>query len=92
MNWASIVKSSPAKEEKNGRDALQPPRARSEVIVDTNALIRGVHLERFACRAVTVEEVLGEIRDKKSRAWLDRIPFGVEVEEPDEEDIKAGGR
>lgn len=90
MNWASVVKANGSQSKKSSESADQPPRTTSEVIVDTNALIRGFQLERFACRALTVQEVLDEVKDKKSRAWLDRMPFGIEVHEPDEEDVRAG--
>ncbi|GMH38018.1 hypothetical protein BSKO_05902 [Bryopsis sp. KO-2023] len=38
---------------------------------------------------VDTKEVLAEVRDKKSREWLDRLPFGIDVEEPDEDCLKA---
>ncbi|GMH45041.1 hypothetical protein BSKO_12998 [Bryopsis sp. KO-2023] len=86
MNWASVVKST-AKEPKPVKASTQDDA--KVAVVDTNALIRGFQLERIASRAVTVKEVLAEVRDKKSREWLDRLPFGIDVEEPDEDCLKA---
>ena len=37
------------------------------LVVDTNALIRGVHVERMARELFTVPEVVAEIRDKTTR-------------------------
>ena len=37
------------------------------LIVDTNAIIRGVHIERMAKELYTVPEVIAEIRDKQTR-------------------------
>lgn len=33
---------------------------------------------------------MGEIRDKKSREWLQRLPYKLEIMEPSEDSIKAG--
>lgn len=91
MSWASVVKTSEPRTEDVACGSSRTKQCASEVVVDTNALIRGVQLERIAERAVTVREVLGEVRDQKSREWLERMPFGVDVEEPEDEDVKAGG-
>jgi rRNA maturation endonuclease Nob1 len=37
-----------------------------------------------------MQDVMNEIRDKKSREWLQRLPYKLEIMEPSEESIKAG--
>jgi RNA-binding protein NOB1 len=46
-------------------------------VVDANAVIRGVRLEGVADAAVTVPEVLAEVRDAQSRAALAALPLGL---------------
>jgi rRNA maturation endonuclease Nob1 len=43
-------------------------------------------------RLVTVQEVINEVRDKQSRAFLASLPFGIDVQEPSEESLKAGAQ
>ena len=90
-SWAAVAKAAVA-------PAVEPAPAPtsneglSVVVVDANALISGVRLEGFADRAITIPEVLAEVRDKQSRAYLASLPFGVEACEPDEVSVKAGER
>lgn len=37
-----------------------------------------------------VQEVVGEIRDKKSREWLQALPYRLDIMEPCDESVKAG--
>ena len=61
------------------------------LIVDSNALIKGVRIEKFRAReVVTVSEVLGEVRDRNARHMLGMLPFELKVEEPSAEALKAG--
>ena len=60
------------------------------VVVDTNAIVKGIKLERLGDVAVTTQAVLDEIRDGKSRQILNTLPFGISVREPTEESILAG--
>ena len=87
--WANIVKS--------GAPPAQPAQAvftSSEgckvVVVDANAIINGIRLEGIADKAVTIQEVLDEVRDKQSRAFLASLAIKLEVAEPSEESLKAG--
>jgi RNA-binding protein NOB1 len=59
------------------------------VVVDSNALIRGVKIERLADAAVTVPAVLAEVRDGPSRAALASLPFGLATREPSDESLAA---
>lgn len=62
----------------------------SVAVVDTNAVISGVQLHRIADTAVTIPEVLSEVRDKNTRQALANLPFALECKEPTEESVKAG--
>lgn len=54
-------------------------------VVDTNAIIKGMRLEQLEAEAVTIPEVLKEVRDGTSRHVLQTLPFGIDVREPQEE-------
>jgi RNA-binding protein NOB1 len=62
----------------------------SVLVVDANALINGVRLEGVAERVVTTAEVLDEIRDAKTRAFVAALPYEIHVMEPSEESCRAG--
>lgn len=62
----------------------------SVAVVDTNAVISGVQLHRIADTAVTIPEVLSEVRDKHTRQALANLPFALECQQPSEESVKAG--
>ena len=57
------------------------------LVVDSGAIIKGhgndFHL--MANRLVTIEEVIAEIRDSKSRDMLLKLPFELEICSPSEE-------
>ena len=61
----------------------------TKVVVDTNAVVKGFRLERFADEAVTIPEVLHEIRDKQARHTLATLAFELKVQDPDPESIAA---
>lgn len=89
MNWAAVAAApvAPAAPADSG-DTPKPRVA----VVDANALITQhglLNLARFADKAVTTPEVLREVRDKQSRATLAALPFTIETQEPDEEQVKA---
>lgn len=91
-SWASVAK---AAQGPAAPAALAPTLDTSQkemrvVVVDANAIINGVRLEGVADKAVTIQEVLEEIRDKQSRQFLATLPFGIEVKEPPEESMAAG--
>ncbi|EEH53702.1 uncharacterized protein MICPUCDRAFT_3608, partial [Micromonas pusilla CCMP1545] len=58
-------------------------------VVDANALIKGLKLERLAEEAITIPEVLSEIKDAQARRALATLPFDLVVRDPDEESIKV---
>lgn len=62
----------------------------SVAVVDTNAIISGLQLHRIADTAVTIPEVLSEVRDKHTRQALANVPFALECQQPTEESVKAG--
>ena len=62
----------------------------SVAVVDTNAVIAGLQLDRIAETAVTIPEVLSEVRDKQTRQALSNLPFTLQCQQPSEESVKAG--
>ena len=62
---------------------------KTKVVVDANAIVKGLRLERLAEEAVTIPEVLREIKDRQARHTLATLPFELKVRDPDEESIKA---
>ena len=62
---------------------------KTKVVVDANAIVKGIRLERLAEEAVTIPEVLREIKDRQARHTLATLPFELKVRDPDEESIKA---
>ena len=59
------------------------------LVIDAGALIRGVNVEKLAKNFWTTSEVLAEIRDKKARSFLLRLPFELKVREPSEKAMAA---
>ncbi|KAL6774389.1 hypothetical protein ACKKBG_A24810 [Auxenochlorella protothecoides x Auxenochlorella symbiontica] len=89
MSWASIAKkAAPAIPSTD----IGPDESVDVAVLDANAIISGqglLLLAKLANRAVTTPEVLAEVRDKKSRATLEALPYTLEATEPAEEDVKA---
>lgn len=90
MSWASVAKTQPKASADSSSVALTAKDGLRLLVVDANAIIDGVRLEGIADRAVTIQEVLDEIRDKQSRQYLANLPYTLEVSEPSEDSIKAG--
>ena len=62
---------------------------RTVAVIDTNAVVRGMRVERLADDAVTVPGMLAEVRDAQSRQALAQLPFGIETREPDADAVAA---
>lgn len=60
------------------------------LIVDTNALIKGVNLANIGVEVWTVPEVLSEVRDARTRHVVSTLPFELKTREPSEKAIAAG--
>jgi rRNA maturation endonuclease Nob1 len=62
------------------------------IVLDANAIIKGSCIDFFkkAKQIITIEEVLNEIRDSNAREFLARLPYTIEVKEPNPEACKAG--
>jgi len=90
MSWASIAKAQPKPSAGSSNEGLTAREGLRLLVVDANAIIDGVKLEGIADRALTIQEVLDEIRDKQSRQYLASLPYELEVSEPSEESIQAG--
>ena len=61
------------------------------LVVDSGAIIRGhgTNFHRHAKRFVTVQEVLSEVRDSKSRDLLSSLPYELEIRSPSDEAMAA---
>lgn len=91
MSWASIACKTPKPTADSSSVALTAKEGLKLLVVDANAIIDGVKLEGIADKAVTIQEVLDEIKDKQSRQFLASLPYQLEVSEPSEESVQAGG-
>jgi hypothetical protein len=87
--WANVVKQAKAPAAP-GQALFTSAEGCKVVIVDANAIINGIRLEGIADKAVTIQEVLAEVRDKQSRQFLASLAIKIEIAEPSEESIKAG--
>ncbi|TDH70408.1 hypothetical protein CCR75_000378 [Bremia lactucae] len=70
---------------------LTPEKAKKvlHLVIDSGAIIKGTNLAGLAENFWTVPDVLNEIRDKKSRGILERLPFSLHTREPSAEAMKA---
>ncbi|KAK9809158.1 hypothetical protein WJX72_010386 [[Myrmecia] bisecta] len=89
-SWAAVASKEAVVEP--AAPAAVDPEHKTVAVVDANAVIYGVPLDRLADKAVTVPEVLEEIRDKRSRATLAALPVGLETKEPSEDSLKTVSR
>ena len=90
-SWATVA-SLEAPVQKAAQATLIEKSAKKTAVVDTNAIVAGLQLHTLAERAVTVSEVLKEVRDARSRQFLATLPFGIECLEPAFESLAAGKR
>ncbi|KAL0481555.1 20S-pre-rRNA D-site endonuclease nob1 [Acrasis kona] len=59
------------------------------IVVDTGAIVyKAVQLERFGSEFVTTSQVIGEIRDSRSKYILNTLPFQLKLREPQKESIQ----
>jgi RNA-binding protein NOB1 len=61
------------------------------LVVDTNAIVRGVHFERMAERLFTIGEVLAEVRDRTARGGVlaTAVLPSVVVRDPEPSTVRA---
>ena len=86
--WASVAgKDAPAPSAVPDATAAAQP---STAVVDANAIIAGLRLDCIAEQAVTIQEVLKEVRDKRSREYLEGLPIVLQCLEPTDESVRAG--
>ena len=88
-SWASIANKSPqVPAEPSGTAAAAQEKWCA--IIDTNAIIDGSQLQVYGEQLATIPEVLAEVKDKKTRDFLERFPFKLESMEPAPESLRAG--
>lgn len=90
MSWAAVARQEPqpaaAKETAQATAAQQV----STAVIDANAIIAGTRMEGIAAHLCTIPEVLQEVKDKKSREFLETFPHNIRSTQPTEESVKAG--
>ena len=89
--WLNAIKTDApeASVEPNAPSAPTASSSVTKVVVDTNAIVKGFRLERFANEAVTIPEVLAEVRDRQARHTVATLPFELKVQDPDADSIAA---
>ena len=66
-------------------------RSRAEVlVVDSAAFIKRYQLQEYCKKAVTVKEVVAEIRDPQTRQSLQVLPYELELKEPGHASVAHG--
>ena len=88
VSWASIANKGPqVPVEPSGFAATTEG---TYAVIDTNAIIDGSQLQLYGEHLVTIPEVLAEVKDKKTRDFLERFPFKLDSMEPNPESLRAG--
>ena len=87
MAWAAAANKQPVKEQPT---IFILPSGQSVAVVDANAIIAGVQLHTLGERLMTIPEVMGEIRDVRSRQAVAFAAVPLVQQDPAEEDVKAG--
>lgn len=59
------------------------------LVIDSGAIIKGTNLSALAENFWTVPDVLAEIRDKRARNSLERLPFTLQTREPSADAMTA---
>jgi rRNA maturation endonuclease Nob1 len=61
------------------------------LVIDSGAIIRGegYSFPRMAEKLVTIQEVISEIRDSKSREKLEAFPYAIDIKVPSDSSMKA---
>ncbi|TYZ68275.1 hypothetical protein PybrP1_003424 [[Pythium] brassicae (nom. inval.)] len=59
------------------------------LVVDSGAIIKGTNLSALAENFWTVPDVMAEIRDRRARSALERLPFTLQMREPSSEAMGA---
>ena len=90
VSWASVAQKPAPKSGAPPPDAFG--RDEPVAVLDANAIIGGLSVQRALDRLVTIPEVLQEVRDKQSREALAALPFTVELAEPSDESLHAGAQ
>ena len=68
------------------------PKQLEYLVLDAGVLIKGAGYDymRKTKQVVTVEEVLNEIKDSKSRELLNKLPYEIVVKYPSQEAMTTG--
>ena len=88
-SWASIATNGPQLPAEPSQPAISTVQ-KSCAVIDTNALIDGSQLQTYGEQLATIPEVLKEVRDKKTRDYLERLPFQLQSMEPSPVSLRAG--
>ena len=88
-SWASIATKGPQLPVEPSQPAASTVQ-KSCAVIDTNAIIDGTQLQTYGEQLATIPEVLKEVRDQKTRDFLERFPFQLQSMEPSPMSLRAG--
>ncbi|EGG19020.1 hypothetical protein DFA_02263 [Cavenderia fasciculata] len=64
-------------------------RTASHLVIDTNAIIQATRFDSLARVLWTIEEVIDEVKDKRSVDFLASLPYEIKTKEPTPQSVKA---
>eukprot|EP01023_Acetabularia_acetabulum_P048717 TRINITY_DN5162_c0_g1_i5.p1 TRINITY_DN5162_c0_g1~~TRINITY_DN5162_c0_g1_i5.p1 ORF type:complete len:496 (-),score=76.48 TRINITY_DN5162_c0_g1_i5:59-1546(-) len=82
-SWASVAGEKVPQVQEPGSGPSWLQNVQNVCVVDANAIISGIRFQRVGDAVVTIPEVISEVRDQKSREYLEQLPFGIQVLQPE---------
>lgn len=90
MSWAAVARQEPQPAAANETAEATAAQQVSTAVIDANAIIAGMRMDGIAEHLCTIPEVLQEVKDQKSREFLETFPHNIRSSQPTEESVKAG--
>lgn len=90
MSWADVAKKEAQPTAKVQSAEALVEKQKSTAVIDTNAIIAGMSMESIADQLVTIPEVLQEVKDKKTKEYLETFPHNIRTLQPMEDSVRAG--
>jgi len=91
MSWANVAKKEPQPAAKVQSAEALVEKQKSTAVIDTNAIIAGMSMGSVADQLFTIPEVLQEVKDKKTKEYLESFPHNIRTLQPTEDSVRAGG-
>ncbi|BDA44182.1 probable RNA-binding protein NOB1 [Coccomyxa sp. Obi] len=89
MSWAAVAKQEPQPAAATETAEATVAQQTSTAVIDANAIIAGMRMEGVAEHLCTIPEVLKEVKDQKSREFLETFPHNIRSAQPTEKSVKA---